>query len=67
MSKTFHCLRIIDNLASRGIKTLLQYIPSHAGTSGNHKADEISKNALNIDQPSGRPIPIRHLAGDFQR
>ena len=43
---TFLCLRIIDILASRGILTHLQYIPSHLGIIGNHKADEIAKNAL---------------------
>ena len=42
--ETFLCLRIIDILASKGILTHLEYIPS---------------NALNIDQPSGRQIPIR--------
>jgi len=58
---TFHCLRIIDNLLSRGIRTYLQYVPSHSGINGKHKADEIAKSALNIDQPSGRPIPIRDI------
>ena len=58
---TFLCLRIIDIFASKGILTHIQYIPSHLGVIGNHKADEIAKNALNIDQPSGRPIPIRDI------
>jgi ribonuclease HI len=58
---TYHCLSIIDNLASSGIRTYLQYIPSHSGISGNHQVDEIAKNAINIDQPSGRPIPIRDI------
>ena len=58
---TYHCLSIIDNLASSGIKTYFQYIPSHSGISGNHQVDEIAKNAINIDQPSGRPIPIRDI------
>ena len=58
---TFHCLRIIDNLASRGIRTYLQYIPSNSGIIGNHKADGIAKNASTIDQPSGRPIPNRDI------
>ena len=40
---TFICLRIIDNLASRGIRTHLQYILSHLGIIGNDKADEIAK------------------------
>jgi hypothetical protein len=26
-----------------------------------HQVDEIAKNAINIDQPSGRPIPIRDI------
>jgi len=58
---TFHCLRIINNLASRGIRTYFLYIPSHSGIIGNHKADEIANNALIIDQPSWRPIPIRDI------
>ena len=57
---TFLCLGIIDIFASKGILTHIQYIPSHFGI-GNHKADEIAKNALNIDQPSRRPIPIRDI------
>ena len=58
---TFHCLRIIDNLALRGIKTYFQLIPSPCSISGSHKEDEIAKYALNIDQPSGGPIPIRYI------
>jgi ribonuclease HI len=58
---TYHCLSIIDNLASSGIKTYFQYIPSHSGISDNHQVDKIAKNAINIDQPSGRPIPIRDI------
>jgi ribonuclease HI len=59
--ETYHCLSTIDNLASSGIRSHLQYIPSHSGTSGNHQVNEIAKNAINIDQLSGRPIPIRHF------
>ena len=40
---TFLCLRIIDIFASKGILTHIQYIPSHLGIIGNHKADEIAK------------------------
>ena len=40
---TYHCLSIIDNIASSGIRTYLQYIPSHSGISGNHQVDEIAK------------------------
>ena len=58
---TFHCISISDNLASRGIRTYLQYFPSHSDMPGNHEVDEITKNALNIDQPSGRPILIQYI------
>ena len=58
---TFNCLSIIDNLASRGIRSYLQYVPSHSGVIANHKANEIARNALDNDSPSGRPTPITDI------
>jgi hypothetical protein len=55
---TLNCLCIIETLASRG---QIQYVPSHLAITGNHQADDIAKPVLNIDQPSGRPIPIRDI------
>ena len=58
---TFHFLIIINNLASKGIRTYPQYVPSRSGITGNHQADKITKKCLIICQPSGRPIPIRDV------
>ena len=45
--ETFHCLSIIDNLASRGIRTYLQYVLSHSGITSIHQVDEIAKKKMN--------------------
>ena len=39
----FYCLIIINNLASRGIRTYLKYVPSQSGITSNHQTDKLQK------------------------
>ena len=54
-------LVLLNQLLKQGISTKFQYIPSHMGIKGNHKADEIAKSALQLEIISGRPIPVRDV------
>ena len=52
---------IIDR-AARGIKTILHWIPSHIGISGNDKADKAAKAATNLPLPVGEEIePLQSM------
>ena len=46
--------RLLD-LADRGTHTSLQWVPGHAGLPGNELADEIAREAANLEQ---RDVPI---------
>ena len=57
---------IINNLASRGIRTYFQYVPSHSDIIDDHEADKIGKILLILTRKVGDQFPIEtSTTGDY--
>ena len=52
------CRYSLSLLRTRGVETVLQWIPSHCGIFGNEKADELAKKGTYILQSTQREIPL---------
>jgi len=57
---------IISNLASRGIRTYFQYVPSHSDIIDDHEVDNIAKMFLILTRQVGDQSPIEtSTTGDY--